>query len=582
MGRCAKNLLFLGLASGLVFAAATYSNNPPQEVQQTHQQADQVKAAKQRANEEKKKDKELYNELDSSYKDWLDKQVPYIITSEERSAFLHLETNEARDNFIEAFWQRRNPDPDSPENTYKEEYYRRIEYANEHYASGVPGWKTDRGRIYITWGPPDEVDPHPTGGTYERPADEGGGSTTTYPFEDWRYRYLPGLGENIILEFVDPSGTGEYHLTMDPSEKDALLYVPGAGLTEMESMGLANKADRFTNSDGTHDAAPIGCAKNSGNNCGMPDNMDEFSRLEQYAKIWQAPPVEFKDLEAVVTSRIVKDQVNFQYQWAFMRLTSDEVLVPIVVQIPRRQMSFKEKDGVDMAKLDVYGRITTLSGRRVYSFDEPVTASVPASLLQQSLNGAEIYGKEIPLTSGLYKLDLLVKDVNSGNIGVKSVALPVPRYEDGQLSVSTLVLADEIEKISSSDIGLGQFVIGEVKVRPKVGGTFAQNGSVKIYLQVYNLKTDEKTHRSDASVEFRVLNGKGVQVLKYDLPRDQIPEEREEMTLENQLALGAVPPGKYKLEIQVTDKLTKQSVTPSAEFTVKAAPAQATQTAQGR
>ncbi|HWG59022.1 MAG TPA: GWxTD domain-containing protein [Candidatus Acidoferrales bacterium] len=582
MGRSAKKLLYLGVAGGLIFAAAVYPKNPPQE--QTPQQINQVKAAKQRANDEKKKDKALYKELDSQYKDWLDKDVVYIITPEERSAFLHLQTNEARENFIESFWQRRNPDPDSVDNTVKEEHYRRIAYADEHFASGVPGWKTDRGRIYITWGPADEVDPHPSGGTYQRPADEGGGTTSTYPFEDWRYRYLPGIGENVILEFVDPSGTGEYHLTMDPSEKDALLYVPGAGLTDMEAMGLASKADRFTNSDGTHDAAPIGCSKSNGdgNNCGMPDDMDEFSRLERYAKIWQAPPVQYKDLEAVVTSRIVKDQVHFQYQWAFLRLTSDEVLVPIAIQIPRRQMSFHEKDGVDTAKLEIFGRITTVSGRRVTTFEDPVTASLPASLLQQSLSGSEIYGKTLPLASGLYRLDIVIKDVNSGNIGVVNTALPVPRFEDDQLSASTLILADDIERISSSSIGLGQFVIGDVKVRPKLGATFAQNDSVKVYLQVYNLKVDDKTHHADASVEYRVFNDKGSQVLKYDLPRNQLDEHGEELTIENSIALGSVPPGKYKVEVAVTDNVTKRVVTPSAQFTVKAAPAQGTQTAQGR
>lgn len=580
MGRSVKSLIYMGLAGALVFTAAAYSKNPPQD-QQTPQQMDQVKAAKQRASDEKKKDKELYKELDSQYKNWLDKDVVYIITPEERSAFLHLQTNEARENFIESFWQRRNPDPDSVENTVKEEHYRRIAYADEHFASGVPGWKTDRGRIYITWGAPDEVDPHPSGGTYERPADEGGGSTTTYPFEDWRYRYLPGIGENVILEFVDPSGTGEYHLTIDPSEKDALLYVPGAGLTQMEAMGLASKADRFTNSDGTHDAAPIGCAKND-SNCAKPDNMDEFSRLDLYSKIWQAPPVEYKDLEAVVTSRIVKDQVHFQYQWAFLRLTSDEVQVPIAIQIPRRQMSFKEKDGVDTAKLEIYGRITTLSGRRVQTFEDPVTASLPASLLQQSLSGSEIYGKTLPLASGLYRLDLVVKDVNSGNIGVVNTALPVPRFEDDQLSSSTLMLADDIERISSSNIGLGQFVIGDVKVRPKLGATFTQNDSVKMYLQVYNLKVDDKTHHSDASVEYRVFNDKGAQVLKVDLPKSQLGEHGEELVLENQLTLGSVPPGKYKLVVAVTDNVAKREITPSAQFTVKAAPAPATQTAQGR
>ena len=219
--------------SRLAYAQGESQNqqNPP---------ADQ-NSAKKSAKQKAKSDKELRKELDSQYRKWLDEDVVYIISPEERSAFLHLATNEEREQFIEQFWQRRNPDPDSADNTFKEEHYRRIAYVNEHFSSGIPGWKTDRGRIYIMWGPADEIESHPSGGSYERPAEEGGGETSTYPFEDWRYRYLEGIGENVILEFVDPTMSGEYHLTMDPSEKDALLMVPGAGLTQMESMGLASK-----------------------------------------------------------------------------------------------------------------------------------------------------------------------------------------------------------------------------------------------------------------------------------------------------------------------------------------------------
>ena len=168
------------------------------------------KAQKQAAKARSKREKDLFNELDSQYKKWLNEDVVYIISPEERSSFLHLSTNEEREQFIEAFWQRRNPDPDSAENTFKEEHYRRIAYTNEHFSSGIPGWKTDRGRIYIMWGPADEVQTHPAGGSYDRPANEGGGETSTYPFEDWRYRYLEGIGENVEIEFVDPTMSGEY------------------------------------------------------------------------------------------------------------------------------------------------------------------------------------------------------------------------------------------------------------------------------------------------------------------------------------------------------------------------------------
>src|SRR5213594_3355201 len=179
-------------------------------------------------------------------KKWLDEDVSYIITSEERTTFKALKTDEEREQFIESFWLRRDPTTDTIDNEFKDDHYERIAYANEHFASGIPGWKTDRGRIYIMYGKPDEIESHPAGGAYERPSYEGGGSTSTYPFENWWYRYIEGIGSDIEIEFVDPSGSGEYRIARSPNEKDALLYVPGAGLTLAESLGMSDKADRIT------------------------------------------------------------------------------------------------------------------------------------------------------------------------------------------------------------------------------------------------------------------------------------------------------------------------------------------------
>ncbi|MGA7852170.1 MAG: GWxTD domain-containing protein [Candidatus Acidiferrales bacterium] len=556
-----KVFLFAALACGLVCVPGAFAQGESQQNPQPNQNDKQ--AAKQAAKQRSKRDKDLFNELDSQYKKWLNEDVVYIISPEERSAFLHLQTNEEREQFIEAFWQRRNPDPDSAENTFKEEHYRRIAYANEHYSSGIPGWKTDRGRIYIMWGPPDEIQSHPSGGSYDRPSEEGGGETSTYPFEDWRYRYLEGIGENVELEFVDPTMSGEYHLTMDPSEKDALTYVPGAGLTEMESMGLASKTSRFNNTDGTHMAAPLGMT---------PETMQEFSRLDLYAKIQQAPPVKFKDLEAVVTSRLVRDQIKFQYRTDFLRITSDTVLVPITIQIPTRQLSFQEKNGVDSASVNLFGRVTSLSGRIVNTFEDTVRRDVPAALLQQSLGTASIYQKAIPLTPGLYRLDIVLKDINNGNVGVVNTRLAVPRFEDDSLSSSTLILADEILRVSSKDIGLGQFVLGDVKVRPRIDAIFNANDRMGVFLQVYNLKVDDKTHKPDATVQYRVTKDKDTNpVLKFDLGDDKLPEHGQELTLENVITLGSLSPGKYKLEVAVTDNLAKKTITPVSEFTVRAA-----------
>src|SRR6204780_1330709 len=568
MDRSVRTFLLSFLAGALTVSSASYARASQEQDQQTTQssqtspdQQDQKPQSKKGSKAKQASDNQLKKELESPYKKWLNEDVVYIISPEERSSFLHLSTNEEREQFIEAFWQRRNPDPDSAENTFKEEHYRRIAYANEHFSSGIPGWKTDRGRIYIMWGPADEVQSHPSGGSYERPSSEGGGETSTYPFEDWRYRYLEGIGENVEIEFVDPTMSGEYKLTMDPSEKDALLYVPGAGLTQMEAMGMSSKTARFNNTDGTHDAAPLGMT---------PETMNEFTRLELYSKIQQAPPVKFKDLEAVVSSRLVRDQVKFQYRTDFLRITSDTVLVPITIQIPTKQLSFTEKNGVQSASVNLFGRITSLSGRIVNTFEDTVRRDVPSSLLQQSLATASIYQKAIPLSPGLYRLDIVLKDTNNGNVGVVNTRLAVPRFEDDSLSSSTLILADQIQRVSAHDIGLGQFVLGDKKVRPRIDADFSASDQMGVFLQVYNLKVDDKTHKADASVEYRVtLDKENDPVLKYDLGGDKLPLHGEEMTLQNIITLGSLKPGKYKLEVAVTDNLTKKTITPATEFTVR-------------
>ena len=529
---------------------------------QDPQDPNAMPAPKKLDKDTKKKMKRTLKELDNAYKQWLTEDVTYIITPEERNAFLQLDTNEEREQFIEQFWLRRSSNPDLPDNDFKEEHYRRIAYANEHFASGIPGWKTDRGRMYIMWGPADEVDSHPTGGTYDRPMEEGGGSTSTYPWETWRWRYLEGIGENIILEFVDPSGSGEYHLTMDPSEKDALLHVPGAGLSLLESMGMASKTDRFTRSDGTNLPTALG---------GTPASMDEFNRLELYAKVQKPPAVKFKDLEAVVTSRIVRDQMHFNWRTDYLKVTNDTVLVPITIQIPNSQLSFQAKDGIHSAMINIFGRVTTLTGRVVQTFEDSVSRDFPDSLYQQSLKLQSIYQKAVPLRPGLYRLDLVLKDVQSGNVGAVNNRLAVPRYEDDKLEASSLILADQIEQVPAKQIGTGQFVLGSAKVRPRLEGDFTTDMKLGIYLQVYNLKPDDATHKSNATFQFTVKkDNQPVPGMQFRETSEDMKQTGEQVTIERLLPLSTLPPGKYTLEVNATDTHSNQSISRTADFTVKA------------
>jgi GWxTD domain-containing protein len=543
-------------------------NVPAQQAQDPTQDpsnpANQAPLTKEQRKEQKRKASKTLKELDSQYRQWLNEDVVYIISPAERNTFLQLDTNEEREQFIEQFWLRRSSNPDAPDNDFKDEHYRRIAYANEHYASGIPGWKTDRGRLYIMWGPADEVDSHPMGGTWDRPMEMGGGSTSTYPWETWRWRYLEGIGENVEIEFVDTTGSGEYHITMDPSEKDALLHVPGAGLSLLESMGLASKTDRFTRSDGTNMPTSMG---------GTPASLDEFNRLELYAKIQKPPEVKFKDLEAIVTARIVRDQLKFNWRTDFLKVTNDTVLVPITIQVPNGQLSFTAKDGIHSATMNVFGRVSSLTGRIVQTFEDPVSKDFPDSLFQQSMKLQSIYQKAVPLRPGLYRLDIVIKDVQSGNVGVVNTRLAVPRYADDKLDASTLILADQLERVPAKQIGTGQFVLGSTKVRPRLESDFTTADRLGIYLQVYNLKPDEKTHKSNATFQFTVKKGdQPVPDMQFKMTSEEMKQTGDQVTIERWLPLASLAPGKYTLEVNATDAIANQSISKSAEFTVKSAP----------
>lgn len=509
----------------------------------------------------RKQQDKLRKELEGPYRKWLNEDVGYIITDEERQAFKRLQTDDEKQQFIEGFWLRRDPTPDSAENEFKEEHYRRIAYSNERFSSGIPGWKTDRGRIYITYGPPAETESHPSGGTYQRPIEEGGGTTSTYPFETWRYRYIEGIGSDIIIEFVDPTMTGEYRMTMDPSEKDALLYVPGAGLTMMEQMGLASKTDRFNRTDGTR----LGTG-----NSPLPARMNQFERLHQFAMLQKAPQIKFKDLEAAVTSTIKYNLLPMKARVDFMRITNSSIMSNITLQFDRKELQFQDKDGVSRATVNIYARITSMTRRVVNVFEDVVSIEIPTPQLSQAVNGLSVYQKSVPLPPGMYRLNVVAKDVVAGSMNNYEMALNVPHYEEEKLAASTVVLADLIEKVPTSSIGAGQFVIGTSKVRPRLSETFKRDEKMGIYFQLYNFSADEKTRKPNGTIEYEVVkNGSNQKVFEFSEDVSKVANaSTNQVTVEKVLPLRTLEPGQYTLRMKVTDLTKNQILNQTALFTV--------------
>ena len=517
-----------------------------------------------------KQQKELKQELKGPYKKWVDEDVHWIITDQELKAFKSLSNDEERDAFIEQFWQRRNPNPDSPENEFREEHYARIAYANEHFAAGKPGWKTDRGHMYIAYGKPDSIDSHPSGGTYDRPMDEGGGTTSTYPFETWHYRYLEGIGENIDIEFVDTCMCGDYHMTIDRSEKDALLHVPGAGQTLYEQMGMAKQADRFRGGLESLGTGPMSSMQQS----------KQFDRLEQFAKLQAPPVIKFKDLQLesfMSNHKLMSGPIfPFDVRTDYVKVTDDTVLVPITLQIKNRDITFNTKDGVATGEVHIIGRVSTITDRIVQSFEETVEVQVPAELLSQTLDNRRLYWKSLPLRPGRYRVDIGIKDVNNpDHLGIWAQAVNVPKYDDDKLSASSLILADKMELVPSKEIGAGNFVLGNTKLlpavtaNPTIPASFHRTQKLNFWMQVYNLGIDEKSKQNSATIQYQIIDlASNKAVLDMQEDSKKLGANSDQVTLERSVPLANLQPGKYQIKIKVNDSVSNQEIAESAPFTV--------------
>ncbi len=494
-------------------------------------------------------------ELKKAYKDWLDKDVTYIITDEERKAFKKLATDDERERFIEEFWRRRDPDPDTDENEFKEEYYERIAYTNEHFASGIPGWKTDRGRIWIMYGKPDGRETHPMGGMYDRQSYEGGGSTSTYPFETWFYRYLPGVGSGIEIEFVDPTGSGEYRIARNADEKDALLHIPGAGLTLSEQLGLSDKGDRITGINMT------------GSRNYQREQDSPFSRLQLLTDLSRAPQVKFGELNTLTSTGVIEDNpLKFDLRIDYYRQSDERVITAFTIQTENKDLVFLDSGGLQQARINIFGKITSLAGRRVGIFEDPVITTATTTELTEAKDRKSAYQKAVPLLPGTYKVDVIVRDVASGATGIVHQGFTVPKYDSQKLSTSTLVLAAKLESLIDQP-AVGQFVIGDTKVIPNVSGIYRRGQPVGVYLQVYNAGVDQTTLRPSVDVEYALIRD-GKDLGKQTEDWRGMSDSGQRLTLARLIDSRGLPPGDYELSIRIRDRVSGQSLSTSAKFTV--------------
>lgn len=439
------------------------------------------------------------------YNWWLDQDVRWIITPEERSAFKRLQNDEERNQFIEQFWLSRDPTPDTVENEFKDEQYRRMMYANEHFGTSIPGWRTDRGRIYVTEGPPDEV-----ANDTARSSDEKR-TTSEYPKQTWHYAKLPSSQKPADLQFVDQWLNGEYRYIMSREEKDALLNVPIP-----DHSGLAKEREQHG--------------------------------LVQYVGGVMAPEVKFKDLEDILVHKIKYTMVPFAVTTSSFRVTDLTDWVAVKLEINGKDLQWKIDGDNRKAKVRYYARVISLTGRIIAQFEDEMDVVGRAGDENKSYS----FGKALPLSGGLYRLDVAMQDVIGDTMGTTSTEMHVGVSSH----ISSIVLS-----AAASD---------PVFQPTQQQTTFSAGTSIHAYAQLYDLAVDPKTNVPDASVNFELFSAMGkkpVSVAHYTDATRTRNERGEQISLTKEFP--APPPGNYDLVLRVVDNISKQQGCTQTQFTVK-------------
>jgi GWxTD domain-containing protein len=501
-------------------------------------------SAKLTARERRDRERKLFGQLSPAYQAWLSQDVVYNITREERSVFLKLANDAEREQFIEEFWVQRNPDRDSLENVFEEEHYRRILFANEHFGTFVPGWKTDRGRICILWGPPDEIEARPAGGKCPGGPEPDGTASTKLPWDTWLYRYLEGFGADVKLDFVywkdaeKDLPMGDYVLTTDPCEAAVSRMSPGPAIFTLEKA-----QDSSTSQSGTAEKTP---------------------RLELVVKAQRAPTVKFKDLEAVTSSRIVRKQIDVRHQIDSLRATDFAAVVSFTIEIPEKQISLQASDGTRIGQAEVFGRVLDEANNRIVEmFEATVSRERLDSAGTPAPDSWASYQTFRTLRAGVYRLELAVKDVVSGNCGTATTEFAIPQYNGGELAASSLILGDRTESEFAMKSGMPE-------VRPRPSGEVASGGKLDVFLQAYELSVDEKSNGNNASIVYTVRTD-GRDVWREVSTSEELGQRGEEVTIERSLPVASMEAGKYRLQIEINDHVKGRIVSREADFTVTAA-----------
>jgi GWxTD domain-containing protein len=467
--------------------------------------------------------------IPEKYRVWLEDEVFYIITPREKSVFLALTTDRERDLFIEAFWKHRDPTPGTDANEFKVEHYRRLEYANKRFRGyGKPGWKTDRGKIYVLLGEP-------------MSRREFNGQETYYAAQIWSYQGIHGFGlpEAFNLLFFQKNGGGDFILynpgihgpwDLIPSYKgtvgdyDSALY-----LIDLVEPELAQAAISLIPGETVLSFPSLSSAE-------MLHNIDLYA-VKKVEDKYAQKFAEFKDVVDVEYS------TNYIDSSALVKVFRDRLGTAWVhVALEPSALSMGEHEGRVYTSLDFNGILTDETGRTVYQFEKTIpfqlTGEQYARLRQRPMD----FVKAFPVVPGKYRFSVILKNTVSKEFTSAETTIEVPDNRD-RLEMSGLLLAFNAQPEPAAR-GIKPFVFGNVRFYGQPGNSFIASDALHVYFQLLHAPKDLT---AGASVKYVILKDGQEQVASVQ----SLSKYGGGPDISETFPLTGFGPGYYALEVRL-------------------------------
>ncbi|MBC7364034.1 MAG: GWxTD domain-containing protein [Candidatus Aminicenantes bacterium] len=497
---------------------------------------------------DKKTTKELIKKLPEKYRQWLEEEVVYIISQKEKEVFLSLENDRQRDMFIEAFWKQRDPNPNTPENEFKEEHYRRIKYANQHFGkeSPEPGWKTDMGRIYIILGEPKYTE------KYENLYD-------LYPTIIWFYEGMAeyGLPNAFNVVFYKPDSTNEYKLYSPIKDGPQKLMPHYSG--DMTDYAQAFKALAQIEPN----VADVSLSLIEGEPVyDLKPTISSDVLLNQ--KIPNAPVYKVKDTYAEKLLKF-KDIIEVEYSANYI---DNDALVSVYQSpsgiyyvhylIEPKKLSL-ERNGTNFQTTFVVNGIVTdfNTNRQVYQFDRRIPLNLRREQVDLIKDRLMSFQDVFPIIPGHYRVSILLKNFVSKEFTSFETTLNIP--EKG-LQMSPIGLANRVTR-SSKYRGLNKaFLLNDWQFVISPRNDFVAGDNLYVFFQIWDLPQNLK------------LNG----VLNYEISKEngeivksfarKISDYQDQRVFYEQISLENWEPANYQLKVSLTDGVGNVVAAQKANF----------------